>query len=81
MYYVSLLKFRQGSNVCSRIGNVDGKEIVLLEVVGLPDYYTLPYELPDVSPRLFQWYHSNLIGLFVAYQHLGFYTLPFQRFH
>ena len=47
---ICLLEFGQGSNVGTGIGDIDGKEVMFLEVVGFPDDDSLPYELPNLPP-------------------------------
>ena len=68
---VGLLEFGQGADVGAGIGYVDGKEVVLLEVVGAPDDHALPKELDQFPPRPLQLDHADLVGLFVPHQHLG----------
>ena len=57
-------EFRENGNVRTGIGNVDGKEVVLLEAVLLPDKNTLPNKLPYLPPVLVQAYHTQSVGLF-----------------
>ena len=47
---IGLLEFGQGGDVRSGVGYIYRKEVMLLEVVGFPDDYTFPNELPD-SPK------------------------------
>ena len=44
---ICLGKFGQGSNVCTRVGNIYFEKVVFLESVGFPDDYSFPNELPD----------------------------------
>ena len=74
---IGLVEFGQQGDVGTCVGNVYGKEVVFLKVIGFPYNDTLPYELPDLPPRLLQCYYSYLFSLFVAYQHLCFDTTAF----
>ena len=47
---VGLGKFGQYCDIGAGIGYVNGKQVMFLEVVGLPDNDTLPDELPYFPP-------------------------------
>ena len=78
---VCFLEFRQRRDVCSRIGNVYLKQVVLFESIGLPDNYALPDEAETVAPAFLQGTHRDLSGFLVAYQHLCLDAIIFQGFH
>lgn len=72
---VCLLKLRQGGDVRTRVGYIDGKEIVFFEAVGFPDDDTFPYEFPYHLPVMVQRHDGYLVGLFVAHQQFSFDTV------
>ena len=47
---ICLLEFGQSSDVGTGIGDIDGKEMMLLEVIGFPDDDSFPNELPNLPP-------------------------------
>ena len=67
---VRSLKFRDGSDVRTRIGDVDGKEVVFAETVFLPDNDPFPNELPYPPPILLQANDTEPVGLLFLDQRL-----------
>lgn len=74
---VGLPEFGQRGDVRARIGYVDGKEIGFLEAVGPPDDDAFPNEFPHRVAVVPQRHHRNPVGLLVAHQQLGFYSVFF----
>ena len=77
---VGLAEFGQGGDVRPRVGNVYGKEVVLLEAVGFPDDDAFPYELPHHPPVAAQGHDRDVVGLLVAHQQLGLDAVVLQGF-
>ena len=50
MNYIRLLKFRERGDVRTRIGNIDGKDIIPFEMVGFPYNDTFPDKFPYHAP-------------------------------
>ena len=68
MYDVCLLEFRQSGDIRTGIGYVYSKEMSFIEVIGLPDNDSFPYEFPYHAQVMGQFYYGDLFGLFVAHQ-------------
>ena len=79
--HIGLLEFGQRGDVNPRIGYVYGKQIVLLEVVGVPYHDAFPDELPHHAPIVLQGHYGNLIRLLVSDQQLSFYAVILQGIH
>ena len=75
------LKFRDGSDVRTGIGDVDGKEVMFAETVFFPNYNPFPNELPYSPPISLQLDNAKPVGLFFPNQHLSFDAIVFQSFY
>ena len=78
---VSLLELRQGSDVVSRIGDIECKEILPGKMKAAEDAPALPQEIPLHPERAWQTYHGNIIGHLVAHQHLSLNTIVVKGIH
>ena len=78
---IGLLEFRQRGDVGPRVGNIYGKQALLVEVVGPPDDDPFPHKIPDVPPRLAQGDHRHIVRLFVPDQHFCLDAALLQGFH
>ena len=77
---VGLLEFRQADDVGAAIGDVHGKQVLLVETIVFPDYKPLPQEMPLLPPRGGQHGCGDAVGLLVAYQHFGLHPVVVQGF-
>lgn len=50
MNHIGLCEFRQGTDIGTGIGYINGKKVVLLKTVGFPDDNPFPNELPYFPP-------------------------------
>ena len=78
---VGLLELRQSGDVRAGIGDIDGKQVVFLEVVGFPDDDAFPHELPYQAPALLEGHYADLVGLLVAHQHFCLDAVVLEGFH
>lgn len=81
MYDVSLLELRQGSDVVSRIGDIECKEILPGKMKAAEDAPALPQEIPLHPERAWQPYYGNIIGHLIAHQHLSLNTIVVKGIH
>ena len=58
-----------------------GRSEIPLERVGTPDDKTFPHEFPYLQPASVQPDNTNLVGLFVTYQHFSFDTVGLDRLY
>jgi hypothetical protein len=75
------LEFRENGDVRTGIGNVDSKEVVLLEAIFFPYKDAFPNELPYSPPISLQLNNAKPVGLFFPNQHLGLNSIVLQCFH
>ena len=78
---VGFLKFGEGRDVRTGVGQIYLKQVFTVETVGRPYHKTFPQELGAKQGGRRKGGHGDLFRALVAHQHLGLYAIVVQGFH
>ena len=72
---ICLLELIRTGDVGTRISDIQFKQALTVAMQMQKDQQALPQEMPALAPPALQAHYSNLVGGFLAYQHLGLHTI------